>query len=220
LLQYLGGFIESRFRDFAVEQAVDIERRLAEVAEHALSFVADDARARASKLGAALGAGMGDVDLAVDTRAYDVGVFAVGALGVTMMVFSNVIVGGAMALAAPALAYFAKGRTEQKVKERALADGPRVITDAASRMADALDDRIDEFAQRLLDFVAKINDEMTRSIAELVQKAASAAESGKSARDALESDAGMTLVKLADLEGGLEGVRRSLWANGSGAGAG
>ncbi len=218
LQQYLGGFIESRFRDFAEEQAVDIERRLAQVAEQALSFVADDARARASKLGAALGPGLANVDLAVDTRAYDVGVFAVGALGVTLMVFSNVVVGGAMALAAPALAYLFKGRTERQVKERALADGPRVIMEAATRMADALDDRIDEFAQRLLDFVAKINDEMTRSIAELVQKAASAAGAGQAARDALEADAGMTLVKLADLEGSLEGIRRSLWANGTGKG--
>lgn len=216
LQQYLGGFIESRFRDFAEEQAVEIERRLGELAERALSFVADDARARASKLGATLGPGLANVDLAVDTRAYDAGVFAVGALGVTMMMFSNVIVGGAMALAAPALAYLFKGRTERQVKERALADGPKVIMEAAARMADALDERIDEFAQRLLEFVAKVNDEMTRSIAELVQKAATAAEAGQSAKDALEADAGMTLVKLADLEGGLEGIRRNLWANGSG----
>jgi ribosome biogenesis GTPase A len=216
LQQYLGGFIESRFRDFAEEQAGEIERRLQEVAERALSFVADDARAQASKLGAALGPGMADVDLAVDTRAYDVGVFAVGALGVTLMVFSNVVVGGAMALAAPALAYFAKGRTERQIKERALEDGPKVILDASAKMADALEERIDDFAQRLLEFVAKINDEMTRSIAELVQKAAATAEQGEGARDMLESEAGMTLVKLADLEGGLEGVRRGLWSNGSG----
>jgi hypothetical protein len=212
LQQYLGGFIESRFRDFAEEQAGEIEGRLQAVAEQALSFVADDARAQASKLGAALGPGLADVDLAVDTRAYDVGVFAVGALGVTLMVFSNVIVGGAMALAAPALAYFAKGRTERQIKERALEDGPKVIIDASTKMADALEERIDEFAQRLLEFVAKINDEMTRSIAELVQKAAATAEEGEGARDMLESDAGMTLVKLADLEGGLEGVRRGLWS--------
>src|SRR5690606_35816690 len=102
LQAYLGGFIESRFKDFAEEQAAEIEKRLSTVAEHALSFVADDARAQASKLGAALGGGLADVDLTVDTRAYDVGVVAVGALGVTLMVFSNVMVGGAMALAAPA----------------------------------------------------------------------------------------------------------------------
>ena len=128
------------------------------------------------------------------------------------MVLSNIVVGGAMALAAPVLAYIFRGRAEKQTKERAKAEAPKVVEDAAAKMADAFDARIDEFGKRLTDFVAQANAEMTRSVAELIRGARDARSRGEGALAELSSGTGMTLVQLADERSHMEKLRASLWA--------
>jgi small GTP-binding protein len=212
LQAHLAGFIEARFRGFAEEQAEEIAKRLERVAEEAIAFVSEDAKTQAERLRQSLGEGGPALDLAVNTLAYDVSVFAVGAFGVTLMVLSNIVVGGAMALAAPVLAYIFRGRAEKQTKERAKAEAPKVVEDAAAKMADAFDTRIDEFGKRLTDFVAQANAEMTRSVAELIRGARDARSRGEGALAELSSETGMTLVQLADERSHMEKLRASLWA--------
>lgn len=209
---YLAGFIEERFKSYADEQAEDIARRLEAVAEEAIAFVADDAKAQAGRLREAFGNGGPALDLEVNTLAYDVGVFAVGAFGVTMMVLSNVLVGGAMTLAAPVLAYVFRGRAEAQIKDRAREEAPKAVEAAALKMAEAFDVRIDEFGEKLVAFVTQANEEMARSIAELVHAAQDAQSEGASALEELGSGAGMTLVKLQDSQHKMQQLRASLWA--------
>ncbi|MEM6959584.1 MAG: dynamin family protein [Myxococcota bacterium] len=210
LRQYLQGFIEERFRRFAEEEAQEVARRLEQVTEEAIAFVTDEAAARAEKLGEALGEGAPELDLDVSTLAYDVGVFAVGAFGVTLMMLSNVVVGGALTLAAPVLAMVARGRTDKAVKERAAEEAPALVREAAKKMADAFDTRIDEFGARLIEFVENAGAEMTRSFAELVRAARSARQQGE---DSLERFAGATDEQLESLKvagEGLTSLRASL----------
>jgi len=211
LQTHLAGFIEARFRGFAEEQAEEIAKRLERVAEEAIAFVSEDAKTQAERLRQSLGEGGPALDLAVNTLAYDVSVFAVGAFGVTLMVLSNIVVGGAMALAAPVLAYVFRGRAEKQTKERAKSEAPKVVEEAAAKMADAFDTRIDEFGKRLTDFVAQANAEMTRSVAELIRGARDARSRGEGALAELSAGSGMTLVQLADERTQMEKLRASLW---------
>jgi len=217
LRKYLAGFIEERFREFAEKEAEDVARRLEKVAEEAIAFVAEDAEAQAGRLREALGEDAPKLDLDVSTFAYDVGVFAVGAFGVTLMVLSNVIVGGALALAAPVLAYVFRGRADKQLKERAKQEAPEAVKAAASKMADAFDERIDEFGEKLIEFVATANEEMTRSIAELVRAAKDARAEGESAQSELKANTGMTLARLAEVHEKMDTLRKTLWANGKAA---
>ncbi|MCA9578964.1 MAG: dynamin family protein [Polyangiales bacterium] len=210
LQAHLAGFIEARFRDFAEEQTEEIAKRLERVAEEAIAFVSEDAKAQAERLRQSLGDGP-ELHLEVNTLAYDVSVFAVGAFGVTLMVLSNIVVGGAMALAAPVLAYVFRGRAEKQTKERAKAEAPRAVEEAAAKMADAFDQRIDEFGQRLTGFVAQANAEMTRSVAELIRAAREARARGEGALTELTAGTGMTLVQLSDERSQMEKLRASLW---------
>ena len=136
------------------------------------------------------------------------------AFGVTLMVLSNVLVGGALALAAPVLALVFRGRADKQVKERAKEEAPKVVIDAAKKMADAFDERIDEFGERLIDFVTRANEEMSRSIAELVRTAREAKSSGAAAQTKLAGDVGMTLARLEEVETRMQGMRTGLWASG------
>ncbi len=214
LRQHLSGFIEERFRTFAEEEATQVARRLEKVAEEAIAFVTEDATAQAERLGAAFGQGAPGLDLDVNTFAYDVGVFAVGAFGVTLMMLSNVVVGGALTLAAPVLAVFLKGRADKQVKERAAAEAPSVVRDAAAKMAEAFEARIDEFAEKLIAFVEAANTEVTRSMAELVRAAREAKAEGDTAEAELQGGTSMQLAQLIDVEGRLRTLRSGLWANG------
>ncbi|MEM9068140.1 MAG: dynamin family protein [Myxococcota bacterium] len=214
LRKYLASFIEERFRKFADRQAQDLAARLEKVAEEAIAFVSDDASARAEKLREALGEDGPGLDLDVNTFAYDVGVFAVGAFGVTLMVLSNVLVGGALTLAAPVLAYMFRGRADKQVKERAKEEAPKAVAEASDKMADAFDTRIDEFGEKLIEFVTAANEETSRSIAELVRTAREARQDGAGASEELASATGMNLARLVDVEQRMQGLRKSLWANG------
>lgn len=217
LRRYLGGFVEEKFREFAEGEAEEVARKLEGVAEEAIAFLAEDAKARADRLGAALGPAAPKLDLSINTFAYDVGVFALGAFGITLMALSNVLVGGAMALAAPVLAWVFRGRADQKVKERAIEDAPKVVREAAAKMATAFEAQIDEFGERLSDFVARATEEMSRSIAEVVRAARDAKREGEDARVRLESSGGMALARLANVDQRLQAIRGALWGNGSSA---
>ncbi|MEO0323742.1 MAG: dynamin family protein [Myxococcota bacterium] len=214
LRKYLAGFIEEEFRKFAEREAEEITTRLEKVADEAIAFVAEDAARQAERLRSALGADAPKLDLAMDTFAYDVGVFAVGAFGVTLAVLGNFLVGGALALAAPVLAMVFRGRSDRALKERAKEAAPEVVAQAGQKMAEAFDGRIDEFGEKLITFVTQATEETTKSIAELVRAARDAKAEGEVAQNLLQDETGMSLTRLVEVEGKIETLRKSLWANG------
>lgn len=212
LKKYLPGFIEERFRGFADQQAEDIAARLEAVAEEAIAFLEEDARASAARLTETLGPASPELDLDVSTFAYDVGVFALGAFGIGVMALSNVLVGGALTLAAPVLAYVFRDRADKEVKRRAVEAAPIAVREAAAKMADLLDARIDEFGDRLAHFVTSASEELTRSVAEVLRAASRAKVDGDSAREDLDRRTAMSSVRLAAATSRMETQRKALWA--------
>jgi len=211
LRRYLHGFIEERFRSFADSEAAEVAKRLEHVADEAIAFLVDDAQAKATRIRETLGPSVRPLELKVDTFAYDVGVFALGAFGITIMALSNVLVGGALTLAAPVLAVVFRGRADKELKKRAADEAPDAVRKAAEKMADAFDAEIDRFADKLTKFVAQASEEMTRSVAELLRVARTAKGEGDEARLALESRATVAIERLGGLEKRLEELRAGLW---------
>jgi ribosome biogenesis GTPase A len=219
LKRYLPGFMEERFRSFADRQGQEIQKRLERVAEEAIAFVDEEARARGEKIAEAFGQSP-NVDLTVNTLAYDVGVIALGAFGVTMMALSNVFVGGAMALAAPVLAYVFRERADRDLKRRAIEEAPQAVIKAANDLADAFDRSIDEFGDKLISFVKSANEELSRSIAEVVRHVREARQRGDLDVASLESQTGMSLARLHAIEQKMTSLRTGLWSIGKVASAG
>jgi len=217
LKRYLPSFMEERFRSFADQQGEELAKRLEKVAEEAIAFVAEDTQEQRKKLEELLGAGGPDVDLSVNTLAYDVGVIALGAFGIGIMALSNVFVGGAMTLAAPVLAYFFRGRADREMKKRAMEEAPDAVREAAGKLADAFDAQIDQFGDKLVEFVRTANEEVSRSIAEVVRTARTARSSGEEELEELTETVGSALGRLAAVTDKMETLRKSLWTNGTGA---
>ncbi|MBX3274308.1 MAG: dynamin family protein [Sandaracinaceae bacterium] len=214
LKRYLPSFMEERFRSFADQQGEELAKRLEKVAEEAIAFVTEDATEQRRKLEELLGGTGPDVDLSVNTLAYDVGVIALGAFGIGIMALSNIFVGGAMTLAAPVLAYFFRGRADREMKKRAMEEAPEAVRQAAGKLADAFDKQIDEFGDKLVEFVRAANEETTRSIAEVVRAARTARAAGAEELEELTQTVGGALGRLKVVTDRMAAQRRSLWTNG------
>jgi len=206
LRRFLPGFLEDRFRTFADEEARDVARRLERVAEDAIAFLGEDLEKREGRLKDALGTAAPKLDLGVDTFAYDVGVFALGAFGLVLMALSNALVGGAMTLAAPVLAVLFRGRADKEIKRRAAEEAPKAVFQAAGEMRAAFSRQIDAFGEQLVAFLREADEDATRSLAEVLGAARDAAGAGADARADVERRAASGLARLAALEGRLEAL--------------
>lgn len=211
LKRYLPGFMEERFRNFADKQGEELTKRLERVAEEAIAFVSEEARKKGERIAEAFPQAP-DVDLRVDTLAYDVGVIALGAFGITLMALSNIAVGGAMALAAPVLAYVFRERAERELKKRALEETPKAVERAAADLAGAFEDHIDEFGDKLVQFVESASEELTQSMAEVVRHARAAKQRGEGDAAREVEDTRMAIARLALIESTLAATRAALWA--------
>ncbi|MCA9603103.1 MAG: hypothetical protein KC417_13815, partial [Myxococcales bacterium] len=81
-----------------------------------------------------------------DTFRYDAGVFAVGAVGLTVMAVSSVALGGVIALGAPVLAKVFRDRANEELRAKAVSEVPRVVQRMAEQLADNFDREIARWA--------------------------------------------------------------------------
>ena len=105
---YLPSFIEDKFKEWAEVEGAKLAAMLAHLAEEVISITNENVEAAAATLAERLGPGDTAVDITVDSFKYDVGIYAVGALGTTVMLFVNALAGGLLTLAAPILAIVLK----------------------------------------------------------------------------------------------------------------
>jgi len=150
---YMQGFIEDRFDTFARARWDALAPEIAGFEAELVVSLEADARAHAAEVTAALDRTGRTAHLASDTRATDVGVIALGAVGLGMMVFSSAALGGALALSAPLLAWKARERADEALKRRASDELPGTVRAAAGRVADLFDARLDEIGARLAGLV-------------------------------------------------------------------
>jgi gas vesicle protein len=188
---------------------MEIAKRVEKVAEEAIAFVSEEARARGEQIAEAF-PGAPKIELKVDTLAYDVSVIALGVFGATLMLLSNLVVGGAPAQ------HPREHGARRELKKRAMEEAPKAVEEAARQLADAFCKQIDELGDKLVDFVKTASEEMTRSIAEVVRHARDAKAEGAERTSVVKEEAAMSLGRLAAVEHRMSTMRTSLWANGSG----
>jgi hypothetical protein len=126
------------------------------------------------------------------------------------MLLSNVMLGGALTLAAPVLAWVLRGRADKEVKRRAMEEAPKVVLEAATKLADGFDAEIDAFADKLADFVGKASEEMTKSLADVVRTAREAKREGDASIERLTAQTGSVLVRLGTAEDRMRQKRAAL----------
>jgi ribosome biogenesis GTPase A len=171
--RYLPPFIHDTFKDWLEDEGNVIASQLEALAEEIIEITNRSMMEVLREVQQELGVESRSINLDVDTFGYDVGVFALGALGVGFIAFSNLLVGGVLTLAAPILAFVLKDRVDDAVRAKAQAQGLDAITRASARVQEEFSRNIDDFASRLQQFVEDTGERMFRQIAESLDRVVS-----------------------------------------------
>jgi signal recognition particle receptor subunit beta len=208
---HLGAFLERTFSEWAQAETKEIASALEALAEKTIALVRDDAHDVARRVGDALGGDVKPPNVDVDTFGYDVGIVALVTIGVGVM-FSNLLLGGVLFLAGPALAvFYVKGKIEAESRKRAKELAPIAIRDAAAKVGPKLDEMIQEFAARLDAWVVTAGEELHREVIEVLSATRTErAVTQQGTEGAVKTCDGQG-EELDGVKNRLEGLRSALW---------
>jgi hypothetical protein len=167
---YLPQFIEDKFKEWAEVEGAKLAAMLEHLAEEVITITNENVAAAAGALAQRLGPDDTQVDITVDSFKYDVGIYAVGALGTTVMLFVNALAGGLLTLAAPILAIVLKSKISGDIKVQAKEKVPGAVLKAAEAMKPHFDRCIDDFGKRLSDFVTNAGNTLYKGISEILDR--------------------------------------------------
>jgi GTP-binding protein EngB required for normal cell division len=210
---YLPQFIEDKFRDWAELEGARLTAMLEHLAEEVISITNENVAAAAALLAERLGPDDTAVEISVDSFRYDVGIYAVGALGTTVMLFVNALAGGLLTLAAPILAIVLKSKIAGDIRVQAKDRVPAAVLKAAEAMKPHFEKCIDDFAKRLSEFVSNAGNTLYKGISEILDRTMT---------ERREHGSGVTELKLATttqieqiraVSSGLRQLRESLWSS-------
>ena len=209
--RYLGPFIQDTWKAWAEAEGEKIAGQLERLAEEIIQVTNEDVATAMATLSRELGPADTKIDLEVDTLKYDVGVFALGALGTGIFLFVNTLVGGLLTLAAPILAVVLKERAAGEIKAQAKRNAPEVIAKASAAVAPRFDQIVEDFAARLSDFVTAAGDALHRGISEVLDRALTERRAQGTDVKAREAELDAQAARLGQIEARLAALRERLW---------
>lgn len=208
---YLPQFIEDKFKEWAELEGAKLAAMLEHLAEEVIQITNENVAAAAATLAERLGPEDTQVDITVDSFKYDVGIYAVGALGTTVMLFVNALAGGLLTLAAPILAIVLKSKIAGDIRVQAKERVPAAVLKAAEAMKPHFDKCIDDFAKRLSAFVSNAGNTLYKGISEILDRTMT------ERRQVGSEIGGMRVATTAQIEQviaarkALEQLREGLW---------
>lgn len=209
---YLTAFIEDKFREWAELEGGKLAAMMEHLAEEVISITNENVAAAASTLADQLQPEDARVEITVDSFKYDVGIYAVGALGTTVMLFVNALAGGLLTLAAPILAIVLKSKVSGDIREQAKEKVPAAILNAAEAMKPHFDKCIDDFARRLTDFVSNAGNTLYKGISEILDRTMRDRKERGGEVDVMRADTSEQIQQLIAARGAITHLRERIWA--------
>ena len=217
--RYLGPFVEDKFKEWAQLEGARMATQLEGLAENVIAVTNENVVGASQALAERLGPADTEVQIDVDSFKYDVGIYAVGALGTTVFFFVNTLAGGLLTLAAPILAIVLKSKVAGDIREQAKERVPEAVLRAADAMGPHFDKCIDDFAERLSGFVASAGNALYRGISEILDKTISERKSGEEQTVAIRAETSAQIESVRTLRRELETIRQNVWSVSAGSAA-
>ncbi len=206
--RYLADWIQDSYKEWLEEEGQEIADSLEEVAEEIIEITNRSLREVVGTLREELGLHE-YLDLDVDTIGYDVSVFALGTLGVSILLFANALVGGVLTLATPVLAFFLKGKVDDKIKERAREEGVNSIRRASELIEEELLSMIHDYGDRLKEFIENAGDRLYGQIEEALEQVQLETKDGPD-REGLIATVDERLARVKTLSRHIEAARNKI----------
>jgi small GTP-binding protein len=211
--RYLSFFVQDTWKAWTEAEGELIAAQLDRLAEQIIQVTNENIREVAQGVTAELGPSETKVPLAVDTLKYDASVFALGALGTTVFLFVNSMVGGLLALSAPVLAFILRGKVAKEIKAEAREQAPAAVDRVAALVGPKLDELVDGFGARLLEFVAQAGDALARGISEVLDRARDERKARGAESDARPDVAAVdaALLGMKAIDERIAEIRQKVW---------
>jgi hypothetical protein len=209
---YLPSFIEDKFKEWAELEGARLAAMLEHLAEEVISITNENVAAAAALLADRLGPGDTAIEISVDSFRYDVGIYAVGALGTTVMLFVNALAGGLLTLAAPILAIVLKSKIAGDIRIQAKERVPAAVRNAAEAMKPHFDKCISDFARRLSEFVSNAGNTLYKGISEILDRTMSERREHGSGLAELKSATTEQIQQIRAVSAALRQLREGLWS--------
>jgi small GTP-binding protein len=171
LKRYLHLFIQDKFKEWAEREGDKLAALLERLADEVIAITNENTKQATAALGDRLGPGDSKIELDVDSFKYDLSIYAVGALGTTVFLFVNSLVGGLLTLAAPILAIVLQSKVTAELKDQAKERAPEAVQRAAAAMGPHFERTVDDFTRRLAEFVAGAGDKLFKGLTEILERA-------------------------------------------------
>jgi small GTP-binding protein len=210
--KYLPAFIEDKFKEWAEVEGAKLAAMLEHLAEEVISITNENVAAAAAAMAERLGPGDASIDITVDSFKYDVGIYAVGALGTTVMLFVNALAGGLLTLAAPILAIVLKSKIAGDIRIQAKEKVPAAVLQAAEAMKPHFDACIDEFAKRLSAFVSNAGNTLYKGISEILDRTMSERRDRGIAVEDVKAATSVQIAAVRAANAALRQLRDGIWS--------
>jgi ribosome biogenesis GTPase A len=211
--RYLSFFVQDTWKAWTEAEGELSAAELERLAETVIQVANENVREIVEGVSTELGPTETKVDIRVDTLKYDASVFALGALGTTVFLFVDGLVGGVLTLAAPLLAFLLRGRVAAQVKTEAKVQAPQAVDRVAALVGPKLDEIVDGFGARLLEFVAQAGDALSRGIADVLDRALAERRASETATASKPDVTGLdaALGDLRRVEEHIAEIRQKVW---------
>jgi len=210
---YLPAFIEGKFKEWAEIEGTRLAALLEHLAEQVISITNENVAAAAATLAERLGPDDTAVEISVDSFKYDIGIYAMGALGTTVMLFVNALAGGLLTLAAPILAIVLKSKIAGDIRIQAKERVPAAVLKAAEAMKPHFDKCIDDFARRLSEFVSNAGNTLYKGISEILDRTMAERREHAGGLAELKSATTKQIEQIRAAGSALRQLREGLWAS-------
>ncbi len=210
--QYLGPFVQDKFKEWTEMQGLVVSRSLETLAEEIITITNENVAEAFRTLSSRLGPSQTAVEIDTDSFLYDLGVYAVGALGTTVFLFVNTLAGGLLTLAAPVLAVVLKSKVAGDIKEQAKERAPGVILQAGDAMGPYFDECIEDFGVRLRAFVTSAGVNLYRGITEVLERTVQERRAGSGSIAPLVQEVREHSMEVAKMQMDLRKAREEIWA--------
>ncbi|HEX3760341.1 MAG TPA: dynamin family protein [Kofleriaceae bacterium] len=208
---YLPAFIEGKFKEWAELEAARLAAMLEHLAEQVISITNENVATAAAALAERLGPEDTAVEISVDSFKYDIGIYAMGALG-TVMLFVNALAGGLLTIAAPLLAIILKSKIAGDIRIQAKERVPGAVLKAAEAMKPHFDKCIDDFARRLSEFVSNAGSTLYKGISEILDRTMAERREHAGGLADLRSATTKQIAQIRAAGSALRQLREGLWS--------
>jgi ribosome biogenesis GTPase A len=209
---YLPAFIEDKFKEWAEVEGAKLAAMLEHLAEEVIAITNENVAAAAATLAERLGPNDTQIDITVDSFKYDVGIYAVGALGTTVMLFVNALAGGLLTLAAPILAIVLKSKIAGDIRIQAKEKVPAAVLNAAEAMKPHFNKVVDDFAKRLSEFVSNAGNTLYKGISEILDRTMRERKERAGEIDDLRHSTSAQIGQIKAAAAALRQLREGIWA--------